>query len=243
MRFDVIRVILITFFVTILSAAPEFFINDQANLLRAETRNAIEQMSADLLERSQTYFLLLTETREQIGDFDEDARKVFGKFIQDVPDYRGMMLYIQVEKGTDRGKIRFATGYGLRGVFEFEKVRRILKEEILKFREDLTNQKPLIDGLRSYFEILSDSQIGRDPELDADFFSLFLGKKIIWFLGLLIVSICIGSVLFVYSKTKCPRCSSKLHINIRPLYKSESPYKRIKIIKCFDCNYFRKYLF
>ena len=200
-------------------------------------------MSSDLLERSQTYFLLLTESREQITDFDEDARKAFGKFIQDVPEYRGMMLYIQVEKGTDRGKIRFASGYGLRGVFEFEKVRRILKEEILKFREDLTNQKPLLDGLESYFEILMDNQPQPSSLSENNYSGFFAGKKIIWLLGLMIVSICIGSVLFVYSKTKCPRCSSKLHINIRPLYKSESPYKRIKIIKCFDCNYFRKYLF
>lgn len=243
MRFNTIESLLLLTFAVGLSAAPQLFINDQANLLRAETRNAIEQMSSDLLERSQTYFLLLTESREQITDFDEDARKAFGKFIQDVPEYRGMMLYIQVEKGTDRGKIRFASGYGLRGVFEFEKVRRILKEEILKFREDLTNQKPLLDGLESYFEILMDNQPQPSSLSENNYSGFFAGKKIIWLLGLMIVSICIGSVLFVYSKTKCPRCSSKLHINIRPLYKSESPYKRIKIIKCFDCNYFRKYLF
>jgi len=223
--------------------APQAYINDQADLLREASRQTIEEMARDLHQKTNTYFLLLTESKEKITDFDDDAREVFSNFIQDIPDYRGIMLYIQVEKGTDRGKIRFSSGYGLRGIFEFEAVRKILKEEILKFREDLSNQQPLINGIQSYFKILIDKEVESVQGGSGGFMEFLSGEKILWLVGLLIVSLCIGSVLFLYSKTKCPRCNSRLHINIRPLYKSESPYKRIKIIKCFDCNYFRKYLF
>ena len=219
-------------------------IRDEANLLREQTRASIEKMAEELFVKTGTKFLLATESRDEITDFDVDAREAFAQFIQDVPEYRGIMLYIQVEQGTDRGKIRFSSGYGLRGIFEFENVRRILKDEILRFREDLSNQQPLVDGIRSYFRVLA--ELPEDvisPDEESGFLRFMTRDKILWLFGVLFVSFCIVSVIFLYYRTRCPRCSSRVHINIRPLYKRDSQYKRIKIIKCFDCNYFRKYLF
>ena len=68
-------------------------------------------------------------------------------------------------------------------------------------------------------------------------------KSLFWLLIGLFASLVLVTVFYIVGKRRCPECGSRLHVNIRPLYRTDSPYKRIKIIKCFDCNYFRKYLF
>jgi uncharacterized membrane protein YgcG len=231
---------------TFLSSSLAASVQDGANLLLRETRENITQMAQGLKAKAGVYFLFKTEAKPSLIDFESDVRREFANFIQGVPKDRGVLLYLQVEEGTRKGRINFSSGYGLRGAMSLETVRSILRDQILLFRQDLSNQTSLVGGIRDYFALLEEFSEGGKWEKNLpaeDVNGLFTRGKILWLLMILFVSLCVVTVIYVYSKGKCPRCGSRVHVNFRPLYKRESGYKRIKIIKCFDCNYFRKYLF
>ncbi len=221
-------------------------VQDDANLLLRKAREEINRASQELQEKIGVTFLFKTESKSSLAGFEDDVRREFADFIKGVPKDRGVLLYLQIEEGTLNGRINFSSGYGLRGAMSLDTVRSILREKILLFRQDLSNQASLVEGIRDYFTLLEEFSEGGKWEKDLPEQGMggFLTRgKILWLFMILFVSLCIVTVIYVYSKGKCPRCGSRVHVNFRPMYQRESGYKRIKIIKCFDCNYFRKYLF
>lgn len=225
-------------------------VKDEAELLHQDTRELIQEMASQFRNETGAVFLIKTELRSDLSLFEKDSANAFARFIQDVPGEKGMLLYFQMQRNSLKGKVNFSAGYGLKGAFQLEEVRRILREKILHFRHDMSDQQILIEGIGEYFQVIKGFKL---PDLEPSSpnemiklggFQTRLSKKsLFWlFIGLFVSLIAI-TIFYVVSKRRCPECSSRLHVNIRPLYRTDSPYKRIKIIKCFDCNYFRKYLF
>ncbi len=229
-------------------------VQDDARLLTQKTREDIEVLAANLAIKTRTEFLFRLEEKENIENFETDSRAEFSKWIRNVYQARGIMIYLQIEKNSQRGRINFSSGVGLQGAIERDSVRRILREKILAFRQDLSQQEPLVEGIREFFQLIEqfftqNPSLVQLPPITTDMTNpdvSFLSQhrdKILIFAFILLASFVITVVLFVYSRRKCPRCGSRLHINVRPLAHGDVKYKRIKIVKCLDCNYFRKYLF
>ena len=62
-----------------------------------------------------------------------------------------MLLYFQMKRSSQKGKVNFSAGYGLQGAFKMVDVRRILQNKILHFRHNMADQKVLIEGVSEYF--------------------------------------------------------------------------------------------
>lgn len=223
------------------------YVQDNANLLLETTRESVELLSHELQVELGIVFLIRTEKKESLNSFEENARVAFSEFIRRVPGDRGVLIYLQVDEVGVSGKINFASGFGLKGALDEIRVREIIRQKILQFTENISEQDGLVEGISELFEQLrqyhGESQMGLE---ESPMVSNGLGisrNHLFKILIFLFVAFVIVGIWYAISKSKCPRCGSKIHVSIRPLYKSESPYKRIKIIKCFDCNYFRKYLF
>lgn len=231
-------------------AADWIHVQDDADLLHQETRQTIQQMSEQFRNDTGTVFLVKTELRSDLNAFDKDSGNAFARFIQNVPGEKGMLLYFQMQRNSLKGRVNFSAGYGLQGAFQLTDVRRILREKILHFRHDISDQQILIQGISDYFQVVKNFKIpienpmGPSDTIKLGGFKTGLSKRsLFWLMIGLFVSLVLVIIFYVISKRRCPDCGSRLHVNIRPLYRTDSPYKRIKIIKCFDCNYFRKYLF
>ena len=114
----------------------------------------------------------------------------------------------------------------------------------------MADQQVLIEGVSEYFLVVRNHKTAKNvsvgPSENVKIGDIQTGlskKSLFWLLIGLFASLVLVTVFYIVGKRRCPECGSRLHVNIRPLYRTDSPYKRIKIIKCFDCNYFRKYLF
>ncbi|MCO4783939.1 MAG: TPM domain-containing protein [Candidatus Cloacimonetes bacterium] len=222
-------------------------VQDDANLLNPSTKKTIEEISSDLYSKTKTSFLFKSFEKDSLKSFDSNCANVFALWIRNTNQARGVMIYLEVDKKTRQGRINFSCGYGIRGAFKESDVQSILKNKIMAFQEDVTQQKLFIEGVR---EISERIQIYFDGKHHLKYSSLkdhssqVLSKdKIVYFLVLFLVCFFITALILLYSKGRCPRCNSRAHINIRPLMNGDSRYKRMKIVKCFECNYFKKYLF
>jgi len=225
-------------------------VQDDADLLSQETKQSIQQMAAEFRNDTGTVFLLKTDIRSDLSLFSQDSTNAFANFIRNVPNEKGMLLYFQMKRNSQKGKVNFSAGFGLQGAFQMVDVRRILQDKILHFRHNMANQKVLIEGISEYFLVVknhrSTQNISPGPSDTVKIGAIQTGlskKSLFWLLIGLFASLVLVTVFYIVGKRRCPDCGSRLHVNIRPLYRTDSPYKRIKIIKCFDCNYFRKYLF
>ena len=225
-------------------------IQDDADLLSQETKQSIQQMAAQFHVDTGTVFLLKTDLRSDLSLFQQDSTNAFANFIRNVPNEKGMLLYFQMKRNSQKGKVNFSAGYGLQGAFQMVDVRRILQEKILHFRHNMADQQVLIEGVSEYFLVVRNHKTAKNvsvgPSENVKIGDIQTGlskKSLFWLLIGLFASLVLVTVFYIVGKRRCPECGSRLHVNIRPLYRTDSPYKRIKIIKCFDCNYFRKYLF
>ncbi len=244
--------ILLTWFTSIVCVQAEGWIHvqDDADLLSQETKQSIQQMAAQFHDDTGTVFLLKTDIRSDLSLFQQDSTNAFANFIRNVPSEKGMLLYFQMKRNSQKGKVNFSAGYGLQGAFKMVDVRRILQDKILHFRHNMADQKVLIEGVSEYFLVVKNhksaqnTSLGPSDTVKIGAIQTGLSKKsLFWLLIGLFASLVLVTIFYIVGKRRCPDCGSRLHVNIRPLYRTDSPYKRIKIIKCFDCNYFRKYLF
>ncbi len=243
----ILRLFLILILLRIFKASP---VQDDALLFSPESRQAMEQMIGDLEVRTGIRFFILVEETFHLENFDSSSRSAFARFIEPVKNTRGAMIFLQLEKGSRRGRVSFSLGLGLQGAMDREEVREILKGMIHALSRDQNYQKKLVEGVSRFVQSLLE-YVKRNPEVNSEqevpqsleIEPTVSSSKFFWIVSVLLISFIISLALFVWSRRKCPRCGSRLHVNIRPLSHGESGYKRIKIIKCFDCNYFRKYLF
>ncbi len=237
----------------LLLASPVFAIHveDEARVLAQSTRQQIETLAAGLSESSGIQFLLKTGEARSLSGFEQDALSTFAGFIQKVDGARGVMLFIQMEKGSRKGRINFSMGSGLEGALGRDEVRRILDNRVLSFRQDLKQQDELVSGIAEYFGKLEEWAAAHppgvmlpppDPSGAPPSPARFL-KSWPWIIGILLAGFIIGLALFAYGRRSCPRCGSRLTVSIKPLSHSDGRFRKIKITKCFECNYFRKYLF
>ncbi len=250
-----IRTFLLIFFiwhvsVNCVSSDGWIHVQDDADLLSRETRQSIQQMAAQFYDDTGTVFLLKTDIRSDLSLFPQDSTNAFANFIRNVPNEKGMLLYFQMKRNSQKGKVNFSAGYGLQGAFQMVDVRRILQDKILHFRHNMADQKVLIEGVSEYFLVVKNHKTTQNVSLGpsdtvkiGDIQTGLSKKSLFWLLMGLFASLVLVTIFYIVGKRRCPECGSRLHVNIRPLYRTDSPYKRIKIIKCFDCNYFRKYLF
>ena len=244
--------IFLTWWVSIVCVQAQGWIHvqDDADLLSQETKQSIQQMAADFRDDTGTVFLLKTDIRSDLSLFQQDSTNAFANFIRNVPNEKGMLLYFQMKRNSEKGKVNFSAGYGLQGAFQMIDVRRILQDKILHFRHNMADQKVLIEGVSEYFLVVKNHKtsenlsVGPSENVKIGTIQTGLSKRsLFWLLIGLFASLVLVTIFYIVGKRRCPECGSRLHVNIRPLYRTDSPYKRIKIIKCFDCNYFRKYLF
>tara|TARA_B100000674_G_C37953894_1_gene968590 strand:- start:5 stop:760 length:756 start_codon:yes stop_codon:yes gene_type:complete len=250
-----IKTLLIIFFtwyasLVCVSAEGWIHVQDDADLLTQETKQSIQEMAAQFHDDTKTVFLLKTDIRSDLSLFKQDSTNAFANFIRNVPKEKGMLLYFQMKRNSQKGKVNFSAGYGLQGAFQMVDVRRILQDKILHFRHNMADQKVLVEGIGEYFLVVKNHKtsetdsLGPSDTVKIGTIQTGLSKKsLFWLLIGLFASLVLVTVFYIVGKRRCPECGSRLHVNIRPLYRTDSPYKRIKIIKCFDCNYFRKYLF
>ncbi|MBW7874840.1 MAG: TPM domain-containing protein [Candidatus Cloacimonetes bacterium] len=242
-----LKLFLVLTLISVFEALP---VQDDALLFSPESRQAMEQMAQELELSTGIRFFVLVEETFHLENFDSSSRSAFARFIEPVANTRGAMIFLQLEKGSRRGRVSFSLGLGLQGAMEREAVREILKDMIQALSRDQNYQKKLVEGVSRFIKNLKDyaqksPAVSPDPEKQStlEVEPAVSSSKFFWIASVLLISFIISLALFVWSRRKCPRCGSRLHVNIRPLSHGESRYKRIKIIKCFDCNYFRKYLF
>jgi uncharacterized membrane protein YgcG len=222
-------------------------VEDDANLLNQRTIKKIEQLGMQLQQEVGVQLLFKTEEQYAIKQFENDSRLAFARWIRQVPQARGVFLYIQVEQKTSKGRINISFGYGLKGGIDQAAMQSILNDKILLFCNDLSNQAALVDGiaqlvskLREHFEN-NRHKLDHEEETSKQIF--LTREKILWLLLVLFGSLGVTIVVFVFKKRTCPQCGARLHVNVRPMVRGDGRFRRIKIIKCLDCNYYKKYLF
>ncbi|PCJ18777.1 MAG: hypothetical protein COB02_10105 [Candidatus Cloacimonadota bacterium] len=236
--------ILCTFSTTFALGYP---VQDDANLLNPSTRHSVEEISSELYQKTKTSFLFKSFEKDSLKDFEKNCSNTFALWIRNTNQARGIMIYLEVDKKTRKGRINFSCGYGIRGAFKESDVQSILKNKIMLFQNDTSKQKLFIEGIQ---EIAERVEIYFEGKMHLKYANLkehssqVLSKdKIVYFLVLFLVCLFITILILLYSKGRCPRCNSRAHINIRPIMNGDTKYKKMKIVKCFECNYFKKYLF
>ena len=83
-------------------------IQDDANLLSQETKQSIQQMAAQFHVDTGTVFLLKTDLRSDLSLFQQDSTNAFANFIRNVPNEKGMLLYFQMKRNSQKGKVNFS---------------------------------------------------------------------------------------------------------------------------------------
>lgn len=232
--------------VSLLCADPA--VSDDAGLLTGETRSIIVESARKMRTDFGVHFLLKTEERLEINNFERESKEHFEKWIQNVASAKGIFIYMQIEKNSMKGRIYMSFGYGLKAFIEPEKMQSILNEKLLPFCNDLSAQNSLIEGVNAFFAEIS-GRSGVTGEADVSSSSSGTeGSYLFWrkvaFVVIPLFSLVLTLLVFVYKKRKCPECGARVHVSIRPTVRSgEGRYNRIKIVKCLECSYYKKYLY
>jgi uncharacterized membrane protein YgcG len=223
-------------------------VQDDKNLLSKENREAIELMAARLKEDTGVCFLFKSEENNALSRFDRTSKDVFSQWIRTVPMNKGFLLYIQMEKDSKEGRAAIFFGHGLRGSSIVKnEMQKILNEKIIPSCSDPKLQNKFLDGIGALLKTIEPHyKKGKQKEPDEPVQSFdWSGVK----RGAAIAVIAlIAGVLFVYfalirRSRICPKCGAKLHSNVRRAFRGEGKYSRIKIIKCLECNFYKKYLY
>lgn len=228
--------------------AANYIISDDAGLLTENTRAIIIDSAYRMQLDFGVHFLLQTVEKMEIKNFERESKDHFTHWIQNVPAARGILIYMQIEKNSMKGRINMSFGYGLKGLIEQERVQQVLNDKLLPFCHDLSDQKSLIDGVNAFFsEIQKRYQNGLSsgtlPANLNDGMAYVFWRKIA-FAMIPICSLILTVLVFVYRKKKCPECGARVHVSIRPTVRGgEGRYSRIKIVKCLECSYYKKYLY
>jgi uncharacterized membrane protein YgcG len=223
-------------------------ISDDAGLLTGETRAAIAESARKMRTDFGVHFLLKTEERQEINNFERESKDYFVDWIQNVASAKGVLIYMQIEKNSMKGRIKMSFGYGLKGFIEPERMQVILNEKLLPFCNDLSAQGSLIEGVDAFFTEIAghyngDGGDGASIPLSGDDSSYYFWRKVA-FVVIPLFSLVLTLLIFVYKKRKCPECGARVHVSIRPTVRSgEGRYNRIKIVKCLECSYYKKYLY
>lgn len=133
----------------IITPTPEFYVNDYANLLDAETRDYIIKVNKNLYNQTGSQIVIVTVKNLEGNSIEDYAIKLFRNFgIGDKSKNNGVLLLLAFEER----EFRIEVGYGLEGILPDGKTGRIQDEYIIPY----LRQNNWNDGIKNGFNAIAD---------------------------------------------------------------------------------------
>jgi uncharacterized protein len=111
---------------------PPRLVNDLANMLQPQERNAIERKLVEFNNRTSTQILVVTLSSLQGEEKSMVATEIGHKWGVGQEGFdNGIVILIKQKTATEKGEVFIAVGYGLEGVIPDAITKRIIENEII----------------------------------------------------------------------------------------------------------------
>jgi uncharacterized membrane protein YgcG len=220
------------------------FIEDQANLIKADIRQQINEVCSEIEKKMRIRILIRTEKVEKLADSQNKVETFFAEWIRTINlDKRGVLIYALLPEGSAHGKVHLRVGIGLKYLITREMGEKILNQVILPNNATNNDGQGFLEGVSTIKRMLLD-ELKREGQRKGTHANAFNLRSFLWTSKeiLLAVLVALFLVYVIFFVERCPRCNGALKITVEPLKEpgENTLGLRRRIYSCERCGFSRR---